>query len=243
MVLEFIIQLDHVSQLIITTLFMALSYVFLSSIRRITLMKFHINQIKNMSKIIENIEDIQDLNAKNILFKNNFISTLIKSYLSDFQNFLKIYILDQNILDQDINNKNRYFDLLHSKLYQKLENTLIKQTGHISMLSTLAQSTPLIGVLGTTWQLFYMLKVLKEIHISQIDIANSCLPLLIGLITSISSLILFNYLQKKQNLIEQDLIDLTDKFYWKTIFIIDNKLYNLNNNIFSNNLDYRQKQL
>jgi len=59
-------------------------------------------------------------------------------------------------------------------------------------------------------------------------------------VISVLSLTLFGYLHKKIILLEQELILLTDKFYWKLRFIMDKKLNNLNN-LFVNDFKYQQK--
>lgn len=246
---KFIMQSDLLSKIIAIKSLTPLVIVALISITKIMLIKLRSNQIKKISKLLENTDDIQDLKIKTMSLKNNFIANLINSYLADFQDFLNLYLMDSGFNNDFSNNNNdKYFQMLQSRLAQKLDCTLIKQMTSISVLSTLAQCAPILGILGTTWKIFYILQspgniVGQQLKISPVAFASCLSPMFAGLIISLSSLVLFNYLHKKFILFEQDLTELTNKFYWKIRLMQYNKLNTLNSSPFLNNSKYQQNVL
>lgn len=233
--LETILQLDFVSKFVLSIFSLSSVFILITFLKKTISIKIQSRSIKKISKLLDDIDNIQELNSKKFLFKNNFVSNLINFYVLDFQNIYKLGLLDQKL--------DTYFDSLYKKMFRKLDFLLNKESMSIYNISNLAQLTPIFGMLGSILKLFFLFRSFNDlniykINISSIELSNAIYPMILGFTFSLLSFLVFNYLRKKFILLEQEAAELVEKIYLKFKIIISSKN---DLNMFSNKLVYQEK--
>lgn len=238
---EFILKLDMVSKIIVGILFIMSILCWSVAIYRSLIIKSRLKQIKKALNLLNNITNTQDLINQTLSIKNSFIGKIITSYVLDFQDFSKFNKANDFNINTTSKTNNLSWQMLESSMAQKLNSILVQQELSCSILSISAQVAPLLGLLGTIWGLIYAFLSIETIKSNNIaGIAEALVTTFAGLLVAIPALVLFNRLQKKFSLLEQGLIDLTDKYYWKLRIININK-QEAEEDIIKSNFSYQPK--
>ena len=98
--------------------------------------------------------------------------------------------------------------------------TLLFFTVNLSILSTSAAVSPLLGLFGTVWGLIHAFIRISERQSADIatvapGIAEALITTLTGLAVAVPSLIMFNYCRSQVGKIEQMFLTLSDNFIVK----------------------------
>jgi len=198
--------------ILISLMFMSVFCWSLSVFKFITL-KMKNRQLKKAMKVLSGISSLQDLIPKAAKFPDGFINDFISQYLANFKVALKFK--PNNILTMT----NDDWQMLHSNMNLFLDDIITKEQSSISLLSTTAQVSPLVGLFGTIWGLihsFLSIGFAQNVDITVIapGIAEALITTLAGIMVAVPSLVLFNYLQNKILGLEQNLLSVSDKCYW-----------------------------
>ena len=108
------------------------------------------------------------------------------------------------------------WELLERNIENNLESMILHNEEHLSVLSSCAAVSPLLGLFGTVWGLIHSFMRISETQVADITtvapgIAEALITTLAGLIVAIPAMIMFNYLQTKIRLLEHNLIVLSDR--------------------------------
>ena len=111
------------------------------------------------------------------------------------------------------------WEFYQNSSYSILEDVLQSEESYLSVLSTLAAASPLLGLFGTVWGLVHAFIRISEWQTADIatvapGIAEALITTLAGLIVAIPALIMFHYLSGQVKSLEKQLLVLTDRCQW-----------------------------
>jgi len=208
-----ILQSDTVTRAVLILLLVMSIFCWSLAIFKFITLKMRNMQLKKAMKVLSGISSLQDLIPKAAKFPDGFINDFISQYLTNFKVALKFK--PNNIATMT----NEDWQMLHNNMGLFLDDIINKEQSSISLLSTSAQVSPLVGLFGTIWGLihsFLSIGFAQNVDITIIapGIAEALVTTLAGLIVAVPSLILFNFLQNKILSLEQSLIAVSEKCYW-----------------------------
>lgn len=210
---ELILQSDTVTRAVLIVLLLMSIFCWSLAIFKVLVLKLKNMQLKKAMKVLGGISSLQDLIPKAAKFPDGFINDFISQYLANFKVALKF---KPNNLG---NMTNDDWQMLHNNMNLFIEDIVSKEQSSISLLSTNSQAAPLVGLFGTIWGLihaFLSIGLAQNVDISVIapGIAEALVTTLAGLIVAVPSLVLFNFLQNRILLLEQNLMAVSEKCYW-----------------------------
>lgn len=108
------------------------------------------------------------------------------------------------------------WDLMQYHLDQMVEQLVANEESYLSVLSTSAAVSPLLGLFGTVWGLVHAFVRISEKQSADITvvapgIAEALLTTLAGLMVAIPALIMYNYLVVRARRVENQIIQLADQ--------------------------------
>ncbi len=108
-------------------------------------------------------------------------------------------------------------ELLDSALDQGYHDAMREQDEYMTVLSTSAAASPLIGLFGTVWGLIHAFVRISERQSADITtvapgIAEALITTLAGLVVAIPALVMYHYLQTRIKVVEYQLLAIADEF-------------------------------
>lgn len=109
------------------------------------------------------------------------------------------------------------WELAASNMDSLLDDMITKEESYLSVLSTSAAVSPLLGLFGTVWGLIHAFISISERQSADIatiapGIAEALITTLFGLMVAIPALVMFNYLAAQVRSLEYSLTKLSDQF-------------------------------
>lgn len=208
-----ILQSDTVTRGVLIMLLVMSIFCWSLSLFKFFTLKLKNRQLKKAMKVLSGISSLQDLIPKAAKFPDGFINDFISQHLTNFKVALKFK--PHNIATMS----NEDWQMLHNNMSLFLDDIIAKEQASISLLSTSAQVAPLIGLFGTIWGLihaFLSISLAKNVDITVIapGIAEALVTTMAGILVAVPALVLFNYLQNRILLLEQNLMAISDKCFW-----------------------------
>ncbi|GAH15718.1 unnamed protein product, partial [marine sediment metagenome] len=134
-------------------------------------------------------------------------NTLPGYFLSKNLTFLKsMLVFDPETEKAEIGS--REWDLFIQYIDQRLEEVIYREQSYLTILSTTAAVSPLLGLFGTVWGLIHAFVRISERQSADIatvapGIAEALITTLAGLAVAVPSLIMFNYCKSQVGKIDQ----------------------------------------
>lgn len=160
--------------------------------------------IKRAIKQLQQTKTHDDVRALAMQMQN----TLPGYFMAKYINFA--YVLrEQAVSSSDAK------EMLQQYSEQLLDNILVDEEAYISLLSTSAAVSPLLGLFGTVWGLIHAFVGISERQTADIvavapGIAQALTTTLAGLIVAIPAFVMFNYIQGQIRDFEQRVYTLAD---------------------------------
>jgi biopolymer transport protein TolQ len=167
-------------------------------------------ELKFAQQLIHRSYTVEDLLAKVTVLQDTFAGTIIAQALNEFKIAVNLSAGSPTAIT------NREWQLLHTNLQHIIEDALSKEESYIPVLSTSATCATLIGLFGTVWGLihaFIGIGIQKSADIASVapGIAEALITTLAGLLVAIPALVMFNFLNIKLKVFEQNLMVLSEK--------------------------------
>lgn len=138
--------------------------------------------------------------------------TLVKSLLETKENRAPLNERESNLIQQSVD--------------QTIDEVISTEESYLSVFSSCAAVSPLLGLFGTVWGLVHAFVSIAEKQQADITtvapgIAEALITTLAGLMVAIPAMIMYHYLANQIRTIEQYLSTLNDKFSFliNTVFI------------------------
>lgn len=201
---ELVQQTDTVSKIVLVVL-LAMSIVcwtlFFYKLILIRLKKRHLELVTRVIKQAKNVEEVSAI-------ASGYTGTMPGYFLSQNLFMLKEY-LERNQAITD--------DRIKQGMQGIVEDLLDKQESYLSLFSTFATVSPLLGLLGTVWGLIQAFIGISEQQSADIaavapGIAAALITTFAGLLVAIPALIMFNYLCVQTSRLESQLWSLADVY-------------------------------
>jgi len=163
----------------------------------------------------EALDDMKHVNSMDRLLTttSTYAKTLPGYYLSKNLLFLK------SLLEQETG-KNRLTgrecEYMQNHIIQEIDQMIAREESYLSVLSTTAAASPLIGLFGTVWGLVHSFVRISELQAADITvvapgIAEALITTLAGLMVAIPVLIMYSYLSSQIRNLEHSFIHLADR--------------------------------
>ena len=162
--------------------------------------------------LLHNTKSIDDFVGRLSVMQESFAGELITGFLTDFKKVVRLYDKGQALADRD-------WYLLQAAVQQRVDEVLIQESSLMSVLSTSAQSAPLLGLFGTVWGLIHSFMAIAQQRSADIaavapGIAEALTTTLAGLLVAIPALVMFSYLQVALASFETEVTELADQCVW-----------------------------
>lgn len=163
-------------------------------------------QVLRQMRTAKNIDDMLAIAAKNS-------QTLPGYFLSHNLRFVKTILQDgQEKLAFDTSDMER----VHYHLDQSVDMLVGQEEQYLPILTTTAGVAPLLGLFGTIWGLIHAFMGIAQSQVADIStvapgIAEALITTLAGLVVAIPALIMVNYLVVQVRVVEQQLVQLSDR--------------------------------
>ncbi len=154
------------------------------------------------------------------------IRSLAASHASTFPGYciIKILVLLKVLLETKESRTtltDRDALLLQQGTDQIVENMLADEESYLSLFSSCAAVSPLLGLFGTVWGLIHAFLRISEKQQADITtvapgIAEALITTLAGLLVAIPALLMFNYLTTQLRTVQSHLYSLVDNVLWLT---------------------------
>lgn len=212
---QLILQTDSISKGILILLMFMSILCWTITLYKSLLIQAKKNQLSKTISLISNISDMEEFISKSSMLQRTFSGEIIAHFLTDFKTLVQSYknkILINNIMEKD-------WQMLQASMNQTIEDIIAKEESLISILSTCAQVSPLIGLFGTVWGLIHAFLGISFNQAADIasvapGIAEALITTLAGLIVAIPALIMYNFLQNRFKMLEYKLILFMERCYW-----------------------------
>jgi len=171
-----------------------------------------LKQLKHAVALLQNTKGMDDFVARLSVMRETFAGELVASFLTDFNRVIKLS-------EHASTSSDAAYSALENAIAQRIDETLTQEEALIPVLSTSAQSAPLIGLFGTVWGLIHAFMGIAEQHSADISavapgIAEALITTLGGLVVAIPALVLYNYIQGYAKQLESAVYDVAYACLW-----------------------------
>jgi len=161
------------------------------------------------------LEDMEQVTAMDKLLSvaSSYAKTVPGYFLSKNLKFLK------SLLESESGKRQltgRECELMHYHIGQNVDEMVVNEESYLSVLSTVAAASPLLGLFGTVWGLVHSFVRISELQAADITtvapgIAEALITTLTGLMVAIPVLIMYSYLSSQIRILEYGLQRLGDR--------------------------------
>ena len=203
-------QSDVVSCLVLLILLVASIVCWAVLVYKFILCTIKKRQIKSMVAVIKNVNTFEDM----LNVSRQFSKTLPGDVLAQILVYLKSLLNSEEDKKRTLSESE--WNLLQDYTHQVISDVLYNEESYLPILSTTAAVAPLLGLFGTVWGLVHSFIRISEQQAADISvvapgIAEALITTLAGLVVAIPALVMFNYLNSKVKLVEQQLVSIADK--------------------------------
>ncbi len=208
---QLISQSDAVSKFVLLVL-LAMSIlcwsIFLYKIIMIRMKKRQLDVAVAQLKTVESLDQMLELAAKNTGTIQGYLVSRNLTYLKG--------ILESRIQNGITVLNETQWRLMQQNMYNTVDDMVRYEESYMSVLSTSAAVSPLLGLFGTIWGLIHAFVGISQRQSADIStvapgIAEALITTLAGLLVAIPALIMFNLVNVQISSIEQKLYTLTDR--------------------------------
>jgi len=203
-----------VSQLNIMTKFVLLVLLFLSifcwgiffyKLALIRIKERHIKKIKKALKEAKNFNDVREIAAR---FAHTIPGYMLTKNIAFIKQVLESKPVDDTLTQNDL----EYVD---DHIFQTIDELMQAETSYLTVLSTSAAVSPLLGLFGTVWGLIHAFVSISQQQTADIvtiapGIAEALITTLAGLMVAVPALIAYHFLHQKARAIEYHYMYIAD---------------------------------
>lgn len=208
---QLIVQSDAISKFVLLILlFMSIACwtVFFYKWAMLRLKRKHMQQALDRLKTVHNLDDM-------LAMTSHLHNTVAGYFLSRNLTLLKTFLEAQK-LRGNTHVSREDWELVQQHMFQTIDDMVYSDESYVSLLSTSAAVSPLLGLFGTVWGLVHSFIRISEKQSADIatvapGIAEALITTLAGLIVAIPALVMFNYLQIQLRALEQRYMILADR--------------------------------
>ncbi len=208
---QLIVQSDSVSKLvlfILLVLSIACWTVFFYKLVLIRIKRKHMQQALIALKSMNSLDDMLQAGTQ-------LVNTVPGYFLSKNLSFLRS-MLEAHKERGKTELTHQDWEVLQQHMYQTVDDMVYNDESYVSLLSTSAAVSPLLGLFGTVWGLVHSFVRISEKQSADIatvapGIAEALITTLAGLMVAIPALIMFNYLQIQIRSLEQQYTTFAEK--------------------------------
>lgn len=206
-----IAQSDKISKLVLLLLlFMSIACwtVFLYKLVLLRLKQRHMKRAFDTLKTMNTMEDVTMAAA-------HLHDTIPGYFMAKNLTFIKAMI-ERNKEQGNAHLTHLDWERVQAHMYQTVDDMVYNDESYVSLLSTSAAVSPLLGLFGTVWGLVHSFIRISEKQSADIvtvapGIAEALITTLAGLMVAIPALIMYNYIQVCLRQLEQQYVSFSDK--------------------------------
>lgn len=173
-------------------------------------LRLKLKQLRAMHMIMANVRSIDQLLA----VATTYAGTLPGYYISRILVFLKT-VLEHDNAELRSGLLEHEYEMVQHAVEQSALSIIEQEEAYVSLLSTSAAISPLLGLLGTVWGLVHAFMNISEQQSADITtvapgIAEALITTFAGLLVAIPALVMYNIVQRYIRAVENQLIELAD---------------------------------
>lgn len=177
---------------------------------KIITLRLKIRQLRMVHMAMVNVRSVEQLLA----IATTYAGTLPGYYISKILVFLKT-VLESNNGELGNGLQDHECEMVQHTIEQSVASIVEQEESYVSLLSTSAAISPLLGLLGTVWGLVHAFMNISEQQSADITtvapgIAEALITTFAGLLVAIPALVMYNIVQRYIRSVESNLIDLAD---------------------------------
>jgi len=209
---EIVRQVDVITLLILGILLVMSVMCWALALYKIMMIRIKKKQTQHALSLINNIHSWEDIKRSAPQMVDTLSGRIVRHGTSLIQSWVENRSVNMNLSEKE-------FELLHLSVEQEFSTIMHHEEEYLSVISTSAAASPLIGLFGTVWGLihsFLRISAQQSADIATVapGIAEALITTLAGLVVAIPALILFHYIQGQIRALEYSLLACADKFLW-----------------------------
>jgi biopolymer transport protein TolQ len=178
---------------------------------KLILLRVKKKQIAQATRQLKGIDSLEGLVQANTLFSGTLPGYFIARNLSSFKSISEPRPGEVRQLSHG------QWELMQQNMANTFDDMMHHEELYLSVLSTAASVSPLLGLFGTVWGLVQAFIKISELQTADIaavapGIAEALITTIAGLLVAIPALAMFSYLSVQVRWIEQQLFVLSDRF-------------------------------
>jgi len=167
---------------------------------------------KQMKDALDDMKQVNNMDRL-LAVTTSYVKTLPGYYLSKNLMFLKS-LLEVEPGKRQLND--RECEFMQNHIVQTVDEMVIQEESYLSVLSTTAAASPLLGLFGTVWGLVHSFVRISELQTADITvvapgIAEALITTLAGLMVAIPVLVMYSYISSQIRNLEQSFMRLADR--------------------------------
>ncbi len=167
---------------------------------------------KQMKDALDDMKQVNNMDRL-LAVTTTYVKTLPGYYLSKNLMFLKS-LLEVESGKRQLND--RECEFMQNHIIQTVDEMVIQEESYLSVLSTTAAASPLLGLFGTVWGLVHSFVRISELQAADITvvapgIAEALITTLAGLMVAIPVLVMYSYISSQIRNLEQSFMRLADR--------------------------------
>lgn len=166
---------------------------------------------RNLRMILNRLNHVQSVDQL-LTLGASFADTVPGSFISKNLFFYKALLESRGCREY----RGSDWEMMQYHIDQTLDAAIAKEECYLSLLSTSAAVSPLLGLFGTVWGLVHAFVRISQKQSADIvtvapGIAEALITTLAGLLVAIPALVMYNYLASRVRRIENLLVHLADR--------------------------------
>lgn len=218
-VMSLVSQSDLVTKIILLVLFCMSVVCWALFFYKMILLNLKRKQLQHVSALVKEIKRVDEVRALAVIHAQTFPGYIITKILLLLQS-----IMNNNQEKAGLTERDSF--LLQQGVDQILEAVIADEDSYLSVFSSCAAVSPLLGLFGTVWGLvhaFLRISQKQQADIATVapGVAEALITTLAGLMVAIPSLMMFHYLHSKLRKLHMHIYSLADTVVWliNTMFI------------------------
>lgn len=201
---------DIISKLILLVLLCMSIVCWAVVLYKLVMLKTKMRDLQQAQDALKMTTSFDDLFAKSSTWKDSYAGFLLAQYLTEY----KLYALTPDktrlqLQEKDIPAFEHSIDMIINAAMQEEES-------YVSVLSTSAAISPMVGLFGTVWGLIHAFMAIAAMGGADIaavapGIAEALLTTLAGIIVAVPALVMYNSVSNGLRKFEQQIIVFTEK--------------------------------
>lgn len=207
---QLIMSTDVISKLILLVLLGMSIVCWAVMLYKLIMVKTKMRELQQAQDALKMITSFDELFAKSATWKESYAGFLLAQYLTEY----RLYALTPDKTRLQMQTQD--YPAFEHSIGMIIDGAMQEEESYMSVLSTSAAISPMIGLFGTVWGLIHAFMAIAamggaDIVVVAPGIAEALLTTLAGIIVAVPALVMYNGVSTVLKRFEQQLVTFTEK--------------------------------